>query len=117
MRPQRRPSLIQVRTITRQRPKKKKKNVPVTQKAHQNLTNNDTNDFQVLHGVDPLLIANLVGIPTVTEHMLEERLDVSDREQHVAVKARDISILSSDHLRNASFLSPRILQNKESLPF
>lgn len=96
------PSLGDIRNCVCLERKINGEKVPVPHKAHQNLTNNNTNYFQVIHGIDPLLIANLMGIPTATEHLLEERLDVSNRKQHITIKTnKEIS-------QNIS----RILQDK-----
>ena len=74
------PNVVRTRTNVK---KKKKENVPVTHNTHENLTNDDTNNFQVFNGVEPLGITNFLAIPASREHCLEKRLDVSDRKEHI----------------------------------
>lgn len=57
--------------------------IPVTDDTDQDLTHNDTDDLEVVDGVQPLCIANFVILPTRLEGSLEEGLDVSDGEEHV----------------------------------
>ena len=59
------------------------RNIPVTEDTNENLTNDDTNDFEVLDGVDPLNVTCFIGLPAIRECCLEERCNVADGEEHI----------------------------------
>lgn len=61
---------------------------PVTNDTDQDLTDNDTANFQIINSVDPGLAANLVRVPAVRETLLEQRLQVADGEQDVAFETK-----------------------------
>ena len=56
---------------------------PITDDTDEDLTTNDTTDFEVVDRVDPCLVADLVRLPAVGEGGLEEGLQVTDGEQYV----------------------------------
>lgn len=57
--------------------------IPVTQNSNQYLTDDDTDDFQVIDGMDPLDIADFVLFPAGGEGGLEKGLEVTNGEEHV----------------------------------
>lgn len=61
--------------------------LPVTQDSNQDLTHDDTDDLEVVNGVDPPLTAGFGVFPAIREGRLEQRLDVADREEHVTLEA------------------------------
>ena len=46
-------------------------NIPVTENADQDLADDDTRDFEVFDTRNPLLVADLVRIPTLREGLLK----------------------------------------------
>ena len=58
-------------------------NLPVTNNSDQDLTENDTDNLEIIDSVDPLFVANRMVIPAGLEGGLEQWLDVSDGEQNV----------------------------------
>ena len=64
----------------------RRKILPVTQDTDQDLTDNDTDNFHIVNGLNPSLIANLVGFPTSRKGGLEEGFDVADGEEHVTAR-------------------------------
>lgn len=53
------------------------------------MSNNDTTDFEIINGVDPLGIADedvrFAGCaPTILESRCEQRFDIADREEHIS---------------------------------
>jgi hypothetical protein len=57
---------------------------PVTDNTNEDLANNDTDDFEVIDGLCPDFIANLIGRPARRESSLEERPDVANGEKNVS---------------------------------
>jgi hypothetical protein len=57
-------------------------------KTHTNadLSDHDTNDFEVGHTGDPILAADIVVLPALRPDLGEERLKVSNGEKNVALK-------------------------------
>jgi hypothetical protein len=62
--------------------------IPVTQNSNQYLTDDDTDDFEVIDGVNPLNIADFVLFPAGGEGGLEKGLEVSNGEEHVTAGMR-----------------------------
>ena len=59
---------------------------PVTDDTNEDLTNNDTNDFEVVKGVDPSGVTYLGFLPAGGEGGLKQRLDVANGEEDVTGK-------------------------------
>lgn len=60
------------------------RNLPVTQETNEDLTDNDTNDFQVGDSLDPVRVADSLVIPAFRPDRLEQGSQVTDREQDVS---------------------------------
>lgn len=56
---------------------------PVTQETNEDLTDNNTRNLEVVDGGNPVLVANLVGLPARGEGFTEQGADVADRKQDV----------------------------------
>ena len=56
---------------------------PVTNEADEDLTANDAADFEIVDGVDPCQVTDLVLFPAIGKSSLKKRLDVADREEYV----------------------------------
>ncbi len=54
--------------------------------ADKDLANHDTNDFEILYTGNPVLAADLVGAPALGPHLLEQRLEVTNGEEDVALE-------------------------------
>jgi hypothetical protein len=65
---------------------------PVTQETDENLTDNDTHNLEVVDGGNPVLVANLVGLPARGEGFTEQGTDVADGEQDVTRGRKRVSI-------------------------
>jgi hypothetical protein len=57
---------------------------PVTDNTDKDLADNDTDNFEVVDGLCPDFIANLIGRPTCRESSLEEGPDVANGEKNVS---------------------------------
>ena len=64
---------------------REKPNLPVTEHTDQHLSNNYTNDFHVVNGVNPNLVTYFIFGPATCEDGLKQRFDVADREKNVSV--------------------------------
>ena len=60
-------------------------NVPVTKDTHQHLSNYDADDFHIINRINPDGITGFGVFPALDEDCLEQRLDVTDREEDVTV--------------------------------
>jgi hypothetical protein len=60
--------------------------IRITNNANQNLTNDYTNDFKVGDGVDPLLVAHLVILPTLRPDGRKEGGQVANGEKDVSLE-------------------------------
>jgi hypothetical protein len=56
---------------------------PVTQETDEDLTDNNTRNLEVVDGGNPVLVANLVGLPAGGEGFTEQGADVADRKQDI----------------------------------
>jgi hypothetical protein len=60
--------------------------IPVTDDTDKNLTDDDTDNFEILNGADPILGANFIGAPTFRPDSLEKRGQISNGEEHVTLR-------------------------------
>ncbi|KAI7724295.1 hypothetical protein KC322_g23 [Hortaea werneckii] len=79
---------------------------PIADNADKDLTNDDTNDFQILDGLRPGLVASGVVFPAVSESSRKQRLDTSTGNDHVTeVEADWAERIGFHHLANGLKLS------------
>ena len=60
--------------------------IPVTEYTDENLTNDDTTNFKILHSCNPCGTADLEILPARSEGRIEEGSEIANREQYVARK-------------------------------
>lgn len=58
--------------------------IPVTEDTDENLTNDNTTDFEILHSRDPSGTADLEVLPTRSEGRVKKGSEIANREQYVA---------------------------------
>src|ERR1700712_230929 len=82
MRPHRRPILVD---LSAQYMDLGQRSLPVTNETNENLSNNDTQNFKICNGVDPLPVTNRVLFPALWPDTLEEWGKIAYREKNVTV--------------------------------
>jgi hypothetical protein len=60
--------------------------IPVTDDTNENLTDDDTDDFEILNGADPILGANFIRGPAFRPDSLEKRGQISNGEEYVTLR-------------------------------
>jgi hypothetical protein len=60
--------------------------IPITDDTDQDLADNDSDDLEIGHGVDPLLVADFEGFPAGGPGSLEEGSQVTDGEEDVTAR-------------------------------
>lgn len=67
----------------------------ITQITDENLSDNDTDNFQVVDGGNPVSIADGVVIPAIREGLLEQAADVADGEEDVTNREKKTLLVFS----------------------
>lgn len=62
--------------------------VPVTDDSYEDLTDNNTADFEIFEGSKPRAITDLLLLPAGGESSLQEGLDVGDGEEDITARTR-----------------------------
>lgn len=62
--------------------------LPVTKNSDEHLSDDDTNDFEICDGSNPVLGTDLVGFPTCTPYSFEKRCQVTNREEHISIPSQ-----------------------------
>jgi hypothetical protein len=79
-------------------------NSPVTEITHENLTNNDTSNFKVGNGSNPVRIADGVLLPAGGESLLKQRSDVANRKEDITMIISDQSKIEFPYLKGQSMI-------------